>query len=65
MGKIRTQAVKRGARAVMEKLGDSVTEDFGKNKVLLMEKLQPTGKTFRNKVAGYLVRLYKQKNKNK
>jgi len=63
MGRIKSTLIKRTGKGLKEKLSDSITEDFAKNKKLLGNVLP--SKKIRNKVAGHLVRLKKQEKKHK
>lgn len=61
MGRIRTKEVKRLAKQLVEKYGDRFSKDFETNKQVLNELGIFSSKKMRNKVAGYIVRLMKQK----
>ena len=59
MGKIKSKLIKRTARQLIEKSEDSFDEDFEKNKKALGNSLN--SKKTRNKIAGYLTRIKKNK----
>jgi len=61
MGRIRTKEVKRLAKQLVEKYPDKFSSDFETNKQALNELGIFTSKKMRNKVAGYIVRIMKQK----
>ena len=63
MGRIKTKLVKRTAEEVLEKNPDIFTTDFNKTKKSLDEVADIQSKKLRNTIAGYVVRLVKQKNK--
>ena len=58
MGKVRPAYVKRTARMLLERYPDKFTNDFEHNKRVVGELLKTT-KRVRNKVAGYITRLVK------
>ncbi len=60
MGKIKSKVIKKSAKALLEKEIE-FTDDFEKNKKILKDTMP--SKKLRNKLAGYFVRLKKQKNK--
>ena len=59
MGNIRTKDIKRTAWELFEEHPEMFSPDFEKNKEALRDMIPQ--KSFRNKVAGYLVRVAKQK----
>jgi len=60
MGKIKSKLIKRTGKIFAEK-GVEFSEDFDKNKKMLKDTMP--SKKIRNQMAGFLVRLKKQKNK--
>jgi len=58
MGKIKSKMIKRSAKTLAEK-GIKFTDDFERNKKILGNTMP--SKKLRNRMAGYLVRLKKQK----
>jgi len=58
MGKIKSKIIKRSAKTLTEK-GIKFTDDFEENKKILGNTMP--SKKLRNRMAGYLVRLKKQK----
>jgi len=63
MGRIKTTLVKRTAEEILEKNPDIFTTDFDKAKKKIAEVADIQSKKLRNTIAGYIVRLVKQKNK--
>lgn len=61
MGSIRSKSIKRAAREVVSELGDELATDFETNKSVIREKGVVENKHARNAVAGYTVRLMKQR----
>jgi ribosomal protein S17E len=60
MGKIKTKLIKRTSKGIFA--GNvEVTNDFTKNKKILKETMP--SKKVRNQIAGYLTRIYKNKEK--
>jgi len=59
MGRIKTKLIKRTSRQLIEKNPKVFTKDFDNNKQVIGKTL-PSKKT-RNKIAGYLSRLTRQK----
>ncbi|MHA1596492.1 MAG: 30S ribosomal protein S17e [Candidatus Asgardarchaeia archaeon] len=57
MGKIRTDIIKRTARALLEKYPDLFTTDFEKNKKVIDEILVTSSKKLKNKIAGYITHI--------
>ncbi|MEM1534905.1 MAG: 30S ribosomal protein S17e [Candidatus Pacearchaeota archaeon] len=58
MGKVKTKIVKRVGKALYEAHGDEFSQDFEKNKQVVMKYLD-VNKKLRNVIAGYLVKLKK------
>lgn len=58
MGKVKTSLVRRITKELVEK-GIVFSDNFEKNKEILRDVIK--SKKIRNKVAGLLVRVYKQK----
>ena len=65
MGRIRTKFIKRNAKEIMDKYGDRFTADFDKNKTILNQVIDVPSKKLRNKIAGYITKLKKDKKKAK
>ncbi len=61
MGKVRPAYIKRSARILLEKYPNKFTADFEHNKRVLMEMTNISSKKIRNRVAGYITRLVKQR----
>ena len=61
MGRIRPTYIKRVARQMLELYPDKFSRDFEHNKRLLNELVDLKSKSLRNRVAGYITRLLKQK----
>ncbi|MEM1930629.1 MAG: 30S ribosomal protein S17e [Sulfolobales archaeon] len=59
MGKVYTSLIKRTARKLMELYPGEVSEDFEKNKEVVLKYLDIKSKKLRNQIAGYLTRLVK------
>ncbi|MCL6500677.1 MAG: 30S ribosomal protein S17e [Candidatus Pacearchaeota archaeon] len=67
MGRVKSLAIKRTTRKLLEENPELFTADFEKNKRLLSKVLE-TDKRTRNSIAGYITRIKKQeteKRKNK
>lgn len=62
MGRIKTTEIKRTARKLVELYPEKFSENFEENKQILNNLGIARTKQLRNKIAGYLVRLIKQKN---
>ncbi|MEM2016278.1 MAG: 30S ribosomal protein S17e [Nitrososphaerota archaeon] len=61
MGKVRIRKVKVLAREVLKALGEQISVDFEKNKVLVGQVVTGrVSKKIRNKIAGYLTSLAKR-----
>jgi len=65
MGKVRPAYIKRTARKLIETYPEAFTTDFEHNKAVLKEMGLFESKRVRNRVAGYIVRLLKRKEKEK
>jgi len=61
MGKIKTTLIKRTARELSQRL-ESISPEFEGNKKILGNTMP--SKKLRNKIAGYLVRIEKQRQKH-
>ena len=61
MGSIRPGYIKNAARVLMQYYEDEFTTDFETNKRLVEQYTDIKTKTVRNRVAGYMVRLVRQK----
>ncbi len=61
MGRIRTTFVKGVAKKLLEAYPDKFGPDFDKNKLALNELKLVDEQFTRNKIAGYIVRLARQK----
>lgn len=57
MGKVRTEQVKRLARALVERFPDKFTINFAENKESVTVFTDISSKKLRNRVAGYVTRL--------
>jgi small subunit ribosomal protein S17e len=58
---VRTVSVKRAARQLLELYPDRFTTDFSQNRKVLDELLEVESKPLKNKIAGYLTSLLRQK----
>jgi small subunit ribosomal protein S17e len=63
MGNIRTSFVKRIAKEIIESHEGKFTTDFDENKILVEELSTVSTKHLRNKIAGYVTRLIRQRSK--
>jgi len=61
MGRIRQRSIKSVARKLVDELPDDFGKDYQQNKEKLKELNLLDSKTVRNKVAGYIVRVTKNK----
>lgn len=61
MGRIRQEIIKRTAMKIVEEHKGELTTDFEKNREFLDSVLKIEGKIMRNRIAGYVTRLLKQK----
>lgn len=64
MGRVKSLAIKRTTRKLLEEYPNVFTDDFEKNKQLLSKVLE-TDKRTRNSIAGYITRLIKKEKKGK
>ena len=62
MGNIKQTNLKRQAEKLVEQNDDKFSDDFNKNKEILKEMNVIPSKTNRNKIAGYIVKVIKNKN---
>ncbi len=60
-GKVRTETIKRLATQIYEKFPSEFTSDFEHNKNVLKRVTNYTSKRFRNKIAGYITRIFVKK----
>jgi small subunit ribosomal protein S17e len=61
MGRIRQKYIKRSARLLLEKYPDKFTGDFEQNRNALDGVATIGSKPLKNKIAGYITTLLKQK----
>ena len=61
MGRIRQKYIKRSARLLLEKYPDKFTGDYEKNRNALDVVASIGSKPLKNKIAGYITTLLKQK----
>ena len=61
MGRVRSTYVKRAARRLLERYPDKFSIDFKQNCLVLGELANFGSKPLRNRVAGYMINLLKQK----
>ncbi len=61
MGRVRPTYIKRLAKDLVEANPDRFTDDFDENKEELKELDEFNSKKLRNRVAGYMVRVKKQR----
>jgi len=61
MGRIRQTYIKRAARRLLERYPDKFSTDYRQNRHALEELASIESKPLRNKIAGYIVTLLKQK----
>jgi small subunit ribosomal protein S17e len=61
MGNIRTSFVKRIAKELIETYNGKFTTDFEENKKLVEEYSSVSTKHLRNKIAGYITRIVRQR----
>ena len=62
MGRVKSLAIKRTTRKILEKYPNLFTEDYEKNKRIL-DKMLESDKRTRNSIAGYITRLVKKQTK--
>lgn len=60
-GKVRTETIKRLATQIFEKFPSEFTTEFEHNKNVLKRVTHYTSKRFRNKIAGYITKLFVKK----
>ncbi len=65
MGKVRPSFIKTTARKLLEMYPDQFTTDFEENKKKVAELTNITSKRVRNRVAGYITRLVKQRERRR
>ena len=63
MGNSMLRPLKTKSEYMMENLGDKLGTDFTQNKKTISDLKLPISKKVRNRMAGYIVRTIKQKNK--
>jgi small subunit ribosomal protein S17e len=61
MGRIKTKKVKSVSNELMEAHGEEFTNEFSKNKELVVKLADIPSKKIRNIIAGYLTRLVKSR----
>ena len=61
MGRVRSTYIKRAAREILKRYPDKFSTDFKKNCLVLDELVTLKSKSLRNRIAGYLSNLLKQK----
>lgn len=61
MGRVRSTYIKRAARELLKRYPDKFSTDFKKNCLALNELVTLKSKSLRNRIAGYLSTLLKQK----
>jgi len=61
LGRIRQKYIKRTALELVNKYGDELTLDFRKNREVVRRVLDVQGKMLINRIAGYVTRLMKQR----
>jgi small subunit ribosomal protein S17e len=60
MGRIKTMLIKRNSEELLEKHGDTFTDDFEHNKQKVGQIINTPSKKLRNVIAGYVTRLKKK-----
>ncbi len=63
MGRVRALYIKRAARKLLEQYPDRFSTDFDQNCKAVDELVKLGSKSLRNRIAGYLSNLSKQKKK--
>ncbi len=63
MGRIKTTLLKRVGLKLFKNHKEEFTENFAKNKEILVKFISTPSKKYRNILAGYLVRLVKKEKK--
>jgi len=61
MGRIRQKYIKRSARLLLERYPDKFSGDYGQNRNALEGVASIESKPLKNKIAGYIATLLKQK----
>ena len=61
MGRVRPVFIKKVAKELIVKYPDVFNDDFDENKILLSKYTLIQSKSVRNRIAGYLVHLVKNK----
>ena len=61
MGRIRQTYIKRAARRLLERYPDKFSTDYGQNHRALEELASIESKPLKNKIAGYITTLLRQK----
>jgi len=61
MGRVRQTFIKKTAIELVKKHGNELSSDFQKNREFLDKVVKLEGKTLRNRIAGYITRLMKEK----
>ena len=61
MGRIKQDYLKRIANGLMKEYGEEFNTEFENNKVKVQEFSTVTSNVIRNKIAGYITRVMKQK----
>jgi len=61
MGRVRSTHIKRAARELLKRYPDKFSTDFKQNCLALDELVNVRSKPLRNRIAGYLSNLLKQK----
>ena len=60
MGNIRPTIIKRTAKRIVRDFNDQLSNDFEQNKKVVAQVTDVESKSVRNKIAGYVTRLYKR-----
>lgn len=63
MGRVKSLAIKKTTRELLERYSESFTTDFEKNKQLIARILPDVNKRVKNSIAGYITRLKKKETK--
>jgi small subunit ribosomal protein S17e len=61
MGRVRSTYIKRAARELIKRYPDKLSTDFKQNCLALNELTNIKSKSLRNRIAGYISNLLKQK----
>lgn len=61
MGKVRPASIKRAAKELVDLYADHLSTDFEENKKSVDELMKTGSKKIRNRTAGYVTRLMRQK----